>query len=98
MLKKLDGTPISGSFSARRLRRFIPKEGTKLADEQAELEKRMVEKQSRKEVEETATSGEKRREEGNEPPQDDDEHTEGSQVVEQATRTPPQGGGAHGVL
>jgi hypothetical protein len=36
-LEKLDGTPISGLFSARRLREFIPREGTKLAQEQSEL-------------------------------------------------------------
>ena len=36
-LERLDGTPITGLFSARRLREFIPKEGTKLAQEQAEL-------------------------------------------------------------
>ena len=36
-LEKLDGTPIAGLFSARRLREFIPKEGTKLAQEQAKL-------------------------------------------------------------
>ena len=39
-LEKLDGTPIAGLFSARRLREFIPKEGTKLAQEQAELVQR----------------------------------------------------------
>ena len=36
-LEKLDGTPISGLFSARQLREFIPREGTKLAQEQSEL-------------------------------------------------------------
>ena len=36
-LEKLDGTPITGLFSARRLREFIPKEGTKLARDQAEF-------------------------------------------------------------
>ena len=36
-LEKLDGTPITGLFSARWLREFIPKEGTKLVQEQAEL-------------------------------------------------------------
>ena len=36
-LEKLDGTPIAGLFSARRLREFIPREGTKLAQEQAKL-------------------------------------------------------------
>ena len=37
MLEKLDGTPITGSFSARRLREFIPRKGTKLAEEQATI-------------------------------------------------------------
>ena len=36
-LERLDGTPIAGSFSARRLREFIPREGTKLAKDQAAL-------------------------------------------------------------
>ena len=36
-LEKLNGTPIAGLFSARRLREFIPSEGTKLAQEQAAL-------------------------------------------------------------
>jgi hypothetical protein len=35
-LKQLDGTPIPGAFSARRLWEFIPREGTKLAKEQYE--------------------------------------------------------------
>ena len=39
-LEKLDGTPIAGQFSARRLREFIPKDGTELAREQAELDRR----------------------------------------------------------
>ena len=34
-LEKLDGTPIAGLFSARRLREFTPREGTNLAREQA---------------------------------------------------------------
>jgi transposase InsO family protein len=33
-LETLKGDPIPGTFSARRLRRFIPKEGTRLAKEQ----------------------------------------------------------------
>jgi hypothetical protein len=42
-LEKLDGTPIPGHFSARRLREFTPREGTKLAKEQLELEQKMAE-------------------------------------------------------
>ena len=37
-LENLDGTPITGRFSARRLRAFIPHEGTKLSREQAAVE------------------------------------------------------------
>ena len=37
-LETLNGNPIPGSFSTRRLRRFLPKEGTKLAEEQRQLE------------------------------------------------------------
>jgi hypothetical protein len=33
-LENLDGTPIPGEFHARHLRAFLPKEGTKLAEEQ----------------------------------------------------------------
>ena len=53
MLEKLDGTPIPGRFSARRLRRFIyvPREGTKLAEEQAEVEKRMADENNDEEDE-----------------------------------------------
>ena len=39
-LETLNGDQLPGLFSARRLRRFIPKEGTKLADEQRALEER----------------------------------------------------------
>ena len=38
LLEKLDGTSIPGRFSARRLRGFVPKEGTRLAKEQTEVE------------------------------------------------------------
>jgi hypothetical protein len=46
-LEKLDGTPIAGSFSARRLRGFIPKEGSDLAREQAKVERRVGEEEQR---------------------------------------------------
>ena len=44
-LEKLDGAPIAGQFSARRLREFVPKEGTKLAQDQAEIDRRRREKE-----------------------------------------------------
>lgn len=47
-LETLNGEPIQGRFSARRLRRFIPEEGTKLAEEQRLVEERCkVEEQQR---------------------------------------------------
>jgi transposase InsO family protein len=55
VLETLKGDPISGTFSARRLRRFLPREGTRLADEQKIVEEqctREVEEEMRKEAEE----------------------------------------------
>ena len=43
VLETLNGNQLPSSFSARRLRRFIPKEGTKLAEEQKVLEDQGVE-------------------------------------------------------
>ena len=48
-LETLIGAPINGRFSARRLRRFLPREGTELARAQKEVEERC-----RKEEEERA--------------------------------------------
>jgi hypothetical protein len=39
-IETLEGTPVAGNFSARRLRRFWPREGTELALKQAEVEER----------------------------------------------------------
>lgn len=39
-LKTLDGQPLEGEFHARRLRKFIPREGTELATQQKEAEAR----------------------------------------------------------
>ena len=50
-LERLDGSPIAGSFSARRLREFVPKEGSKLAEEQAAVEKRLDDERLRAETE-----------------------------------------------
>jgi hypothetical protein len=41
-LEELDGTPRSGEYSARRLRAFIPREGTELARLQREVEERIA--------------------------------------------------------
>jgi hypothetical protein len=52
-LENLDGSPISGTFSARRLQAFIPREGTKLAVEQRELERKLAEETDVDKLEET---------------------------------------------
>ena len=41
LLETLKGDPIQGTFSTRRLRRFIPQEGTKLVEEQRRVEDRL---------------------------------------------------------
>ena len=60
-LETLSGEPIHGAFSARRLRRFIPKEGTRLAEEQ-----RLIEEQYAAE-EEAQTTTESTKEQESEP-------------------------------
>ena len=53
-LETQKGNPVPGTFSARRLRRFIPKEGTCLAEEQEQIEEgccREEEEEKRKETE-----------------------------------------------
>ena len=47
-LETLKGEPIQGRFSARRLRSFIPQDGTKLADEQRRVEERCAESEQRR--------------------------------------------------
>ena len=42
-LETLSGDQLAGSFSTRRLRRFLPKEGTKLAEEQRKIENQNIE-------------------------------------------------------
>jgi len=46
-LETLKGAPIQGEFSARRLRVFFPREGTQLAREQKEHEKRIREEENK---------------------------------------------------
>jgi hypothetical protein len=47
----LEGVPVPGNFSARRLRRFLPREGTQLALRQAEIEMKeaLLEEEHRRE-------------------------------------------------
>jgi hypothetical protein len=51
-LETLGGQPLDGEYHARRLRGFVPREGTELATQQKEVEaKRMEELEGRKETE-----------------------------------------------
>ena len=52
-LETLNGEPIQGTFSSRWLRRFIPKEGTKLAEEQRLVEERCAEEERLRKEEQT---------------------------------------------
>ena len=51
-LENLDGSEIEGTFSSRRLREFIPREGTQLALAQRELEERIAKENTEGEEEE----------------------------------------------
>lgn len=62
-LETVTGESIEGNFSARRLRRFYPREGTNLAREQEEVERRCwEEKAKRREEEEKGVMEERERE------------------------------------
>ena len=53
-LETLKGDPIQGTFSTRRLWRFVPQEGTRLAEEQRHIEERCVKEEQVRKVEEVA--------------------------------------------
>jgi hypothetical protein len=42
-LETLEGQPLDGEYHARRLREFVPREGTELAAQQKEIEAKGVE-------------------------------------------------------
>ena len=56
ILEELDGTLKAGEFSARRLRAFIPREGTELAEEQRAIEERLTREGGEIEGERTPTN------------------------------------------
>ena len=62
MLETLNGDPIPGTFSARRLWRFIPKEGTKMAEDQKLVEERHAREEVEERDRETAEVAEERKE------------------------------------
>lgn len=70
-LETLDGQPVEGEFHARRLRGFVPREGTELAEQQKEVETRRLE-----ELSEDADSERENREK--EPEEHDEEQQERS--------------------
>ena len=49
-LETLNGQPLEGEFHARRLREFVPREGTELDQQQRELETRRGEKEAEEEL------------------------------------------------
>jgi hypothetical protein len=63
-LETLEGLPISGRFSSRRLRHFIPRSGTALAEAQlaVEVELGIAEEEGDKPDEEQSSDGESGRE------------------------------------
>ena len=64
-LETLDGKLLEGEYHARRLREFIPREGTKLAEQQKELEMRREEMEGESRGEEPVHQGDARVEESN---------------------------------
>ena len=85
-LETLVGAPINGRFSARRLRRFWPREGTELARAQKAVEERCRKEEEEREKAELAKIEEERRAEGE--VRDRLEHTEGCQDEEDEERAP----------
>jgi hypothetical protein len=79
-LENLDGSGIEGTFSSRRLREFIPWEGTQLATAQRELEERLAKEEAERENGEGGVE----EEEDNEKEEDDteEEELEGEELEE----------------
>ena len=57
MLESLEGEPLRGDYSARRLREFIPREGTELAREQRDFKARQEEQGNMADVGENEVVG-----------------------------------------
>ena len=74
-LENLDGSPIDGTFSSQQLWEFIPREGTKLAVEQRELEEKLAKEDGDNErvSEDTEDTGEDK---GEDEGEDEGEDTE----------------------
>ena len=90
-LETLKGDPIPGTFSARRLRRFIPREGTRLAEEQELVERRCAEEEERTRREEAACiEGERRGNNHEQPPNEDMSLAADTSHTTNGTNTPRQ--------
>jgi hypothetical protein len=63
-LETIGGDEIEGEFNARRLRAFIPREGTRLAEEQRAFDEKSREEDKRRADEEERAIADERREEG----------------------------------
>ena len=59
-LESLDREPLRGDYNTRRLREFIPREGTELAAEQGIFETMQEELGSREDMGESEAAGDKR--------------------------------------
>jgi hypothetical protein len=80
-LENLDGSAIEGTFSSRRLREFVPREGTRLASEQREFEERLKKEGVDAEgVDEDMEEGQADQECEGENEEDGDEGEEGGEV------------------
>ncbi|KAG6809672.1 hypothetical protein H0H92_015219 [Tricholoma furcatifolium] len=88
-LETCEGVPIDGRFSARRLRRFEAKEGTKLAEQQRGVEEKQREEETLRRREARGWTARQRGVEV------DDTGVSPGEVT--SARTPPREGGEHGV-
>jgi hypothetical protein len=82
-LETLQGKPIRGEFSARRLRAFYPREGTKLEEEQRNYAIRLGEETNGKEVEEKMTEEGAREKLGGTKSEEDEEELDGNGTDEE---------------
>ena len=75
-LETLTGTPVPGMFSSRRLRAFIPREGTSLYDDQLKYMESLREKEIRRKTRERDKGDNEESDIGGEMGRQDDENTD----------------------
>ena len=95
-LETLEGQPLDGEYHARRLRVFIPRDGTELATQQKEIEAQRIEEQELDNEVEMDTEAVMEPEERSE--DNVEMHEEGGTESScgRSTRTSPNGGGPDG--